>query len=351
MLRFRRRDLVASAVGFGTFLASGGLKAQTNGIVNIYSARHYDIDQKLYQGFTALTGVRVNVVEGDASQLIERLKAEGRNSPADVLITVDAGRLVQAEDAGVLQPVQDTVLEAAVPAFLRGPAGHWFGVSTRARILVYATDRVRPRDLSTYEDLASSKWKGRILVRSSTHVYNQSLVGGMIAALGVEATEAWARGIAANLARPPQGGDIDQIKAVAAGEGDVAIVNSYYIARILASETAEDKAVAKRVAVFLPNQTGEGAGGRGVHINISGAGVAAAAPNRENALRFLRYLVSVPGQRLFAEGNYEFPVIHGVPVPPVLAAWGEFRIDPMPAYVFGRNNQEALRLMDRAGWR
>lgn len=319
--------------------------------VNIYSARHYDTDEALYTNFTKATGIKVNRIEAGEDQLLERMRAEGRNSPADVLITVDAGRLWRAQENGLLQPLKSAILEAAIPANLRDPEGHWFALSKRARVLVYAKDRVKPADLNSYEDLADPKWKGRILVRSSTAVYNQSLTGAVLAADGEAKTAAWIRGLVANFARPPRGGDTDQIMAAAAGEGDVAIVNHYYYARLALSSKPEDKAAAAKVAIFFPNQDGPNQTGRGAHVNISGAGIAANAPNKANAVKFLEYLVTPEAQLIFAVGNNEYPIVKGVAMPKLLAEWGEFKEDPSNAAVFARNNAEALKLMDREGWK
>jgi len=313
--------------------------------VNVYSSRHYDTDVAMYERFTAETGIEVNLIEGDADQLIERIKAEGPNSPADVLITVDAGRLWRAEEAGILQPATSAVLEERIPASLRHPENKWFGLSKRLRGVVYARDRVDPTEITTYEDLADPRWQGRICIRSSTNVYNQSLVASMIEADGVEATEAWAQGLVDNLARPPQGGDTDQIKAVAAGECDVAVVNHYYLVRLIESEAEEDRGVADQVGIRFPNQDG-----RGAHANVSGAGVVATAPNRDNAVRFLEYLTTPEAQAYFAQGNYEFPVVEGVKLDPVLEQWGAIKTDDVNAAKYGENNPEAVKLMDRAGW-
>ncbi|MDP8922881.1 MAG: Fe(3+) ABC transporter substrate-binding protein [Chloroflexota bacterium] len=323
-------------------------RAQSAGEVNLYSARHYDTDQALFDGFTAETGITVNVIQAGEDQLIERLKSEGANSPADVLLTVDAGRLWRAQEAGLFQPVRSDVLEARIPANLREPEGHWFGFATRARVIAYAKDGVGPSNLSTYEALADPVWKGRLLVRSSSSVYNQSLVGSLIEANGVEATEQWARGIVENMARPPQGGDTDQLKALAAGEGDVAITNTYYYVRLLKSESPEDRAIAEQIGIFFPNQ---GVGERGTHVNVSGAGVAAYAPNRDNAVRFLEYLASDAAQASFASASNEYPVVEGVAIDPVLASLGTFRTDELNARTFGANNQLALLIMNAAGWR
>jgi iron(III) transport system substrate-binding protein len=316
------------------------------GEVNVYSARHYDTDQAMFDDFTATTGIEVNLIEGEADQLIERIKAEGQNSPADVLITVDAGRLHRAEEAGVLAPVESDVLDAKVPEHLRHPDGLWFGLSQRLRGIVYARDRVDPAEITSYEILADPAWQGRVCIRSSTNVYNQSLVGAMIEARGVEQTEAWAQGLVDNLAREPQGGDTDQILAVAAGECDVAVVNHYYVVRLMESDEADESAVAEAVGIVFPDQDG-----RGAHANISGAGVIATAPNRDNAVAFLEYLTTDQAQEYFALGNYEFPVVEGVKTDPVLEQWGDIKTDQMNAASYGEHNAEAVMLMDRAGWK
>ncbi|HSM80099.1 MAG TPA: Fe(3+) ABC transporter substrate-binding protein [Nodosilinea sp.] len=349
---FLGASAAATAVGVG-YLRQRPASAQfgfgRGPVVNLYSSRHYDTDDQLYDGFREATGIRVNVVEAEADQLIERIKSEGQNSPADILMTVDAGRLWRAEQEDMFQPVTSSVLSEAIPENLRHPDGLWFGLTQRARVLFYNKETVDPAELSTYEDLADPKWRGRILVRSSTNIYNQSLVGSMIAAHGAAETEAWARGLVANFARNPEGGDTDQIKAAAAGLGDIAIANTYYFARLIKSDSAEDQAVAEALGVFFPNQ-GDGPNGRGTHVNISGAGVVKTAPNAEAAVQFLEYLASPEAQRIFAESNNEYPVVEGVAVDSVVAGFGEFKADPLSAAVFGRNNPEALRITDRAGW-
>lgn len=324
-------------------------QTQTQGqtqTLNLYSARHYDTDNALYESFTKKTGIKVNLVEAKAEELIERIKSEGANSPADLIITVDAGNLSRAKEAGILQPVSSKVLETAVPASLRDPEGHWFGLSKRARVIVYNKDKVKPSDLSTYEALTDPKWKGRILVRSSNNVYNQSLVGSMLEVNGPQKTEEWARGVVANFARPPEGNDTAQIKAVAAGQGDIAIANSYYVARLLKSDKPEDKAIAQKIGVFFPNQNE-----RGAHVNISGGGVVKTAPNKEGAIKFLEYMVSPEAQESFAKSNYEYPVLEGAALDPVVASLGQFKADATNAAAFGKNNPEALKIMDRAGWK
>ncbi len=320
--------------------------AQT-GVVNLYSARHYDTDNALYESFTKKTGIKVNLVEAKAEELIERIKSEGANSPADLIVTVDAGNLWRAKDAGILQPVSSGILTSAIPANLRDPNNQWFGLSRRARVIMYNKDNVKPSDLSTYEALTDSKWKGRILIRSSGNVYNQSLVGSMIPVNGAQKTEEWARGMVANFARPPEGNDTAQIKAVAAGQGDIAIANTYYIARLLKSSKADEKAIGQKIGVFFPNQSN-----RGTHVNICGGGVVKTAKNKDAAIKFLEYLVSREGQELFASRNNEYPIINGVAVDPVVASFTQqAKFDNANAEVFGRNNPEALKIMNRAGWK
>ena len=314
--------------------------------VNVYSARKEALIRPLLDAFTADSGIEVRLVTGKAGQLHERLAAEGRNSPADVFLTVDAGNLHRAREASLLRPVRSAVLEQAVPARWRDPDGYWFGFSLRARVLVYAADRVAPGELSTYEALADPAWRGRILVRSSGNIYNQSLIASLIAANGAEATEAWARGLVANMARTPKGGDTDQIRAVAAGEGDVAIANTYYYGALAASDDPADRAVVAATGVFFPNRDG-----RGAHVNVSGAGICAHAPNAESALALLEYLAGPEAQEAFARLNHEFPVRAGVPLSGAAAAWGDVRMDDLPLAVLGARNREAIELADRAGWR
>ena len=314
--------------------------------VNLYSSRHYDTDQALYDNFTAATGVKVNLIEGNADELIERIKAEGANSPADLLITVDAGRLNRAQEAGILAPVTSEALEGRVPGNLQEPEDHWFGLSQRVRGVVYAKDRVDPAAITSYEGLAEPAWQDKICIRSSTNIYNQSLVGSLIEAHGVEDTEAWAKAIVGNMAREPQGGDTDQIRAVAAGECDIAVVNHYYLVRLMKSDKPEDQEVASAVDIVFPNQAD-----RGSHANISGAGLVATSPNKDNAIAFLEYLTTEPAQAHFAMGNNEFPVVDGVKMEPILVDWGEIRTDKVNAAVYGKNNAEAVKLMDRAGWK
>lgn len=310
--------------------------------VNIYTARHYDTDGDLYAEFTEKTGIEVNVVKGGSDFLVERIKTEGRNTYADVLITVDAGRLWRAEQAGVLQATRSDFLEERIPASLRHPDGLWFGFTKRARVIVYAKDRVEPEELSTYEDLADEKWKDRLCVRSSNNIYNQSLMASLIAAHGEEKALVWAEGIVANLSTPPHGTDTGLVEAVAAGSCDVTFVNHYYVVRML----EDDPSLGDKVGVFFPNQEG-----RGTHVNVSGAGRVAHAPHPENAVKFLEFLATPEAQEVFAGGNHEFPAVEGVEVGPIIESWGGFKSDSVNVSLLGQNNPIAVRIMDRAGWR
>ena len=314
--------------------------------VNVYSARQEVLIRPLLDAFEAETGITVNIVSGKADALISRLRHEGRNTPADVLLTTDAGRLARAKGLGLLEPVRSAVLDAAIPAQYRDPDGAWFGLSMRARPIMYAKDRVRSAELSTYAALADPKWRGRICVRSSNSIYNQSMLAAMIAETGAAATEAWAKGLVANFGRPPQGGDRDQIRAVAAGECDLALANTYYLARLVTSSKASDREAASKVAVFWPNQDG-----RGAHVNISGAGVVRDAGNRAEAIRFIEFLAGPEAQKLYAEVVQEYPVRAGVPWSPVVAAWGRFKADDLNLSLLGEYNAAAVRLADRVGWR
>lgn len=343
MSMFKSRGL--RGVGFAAVLVllSGSLAA---GQVNIYSSRHYDVDQLIYDAFTAETGIEVRLLEGNSDQLLERIRREGIASPADVLITVDAGRLWRAEELGLLQPVESELLNVRIPEFLRHPDGLWFGFSQRIRLIYYSKERFDPALVSTYEDLVRPELKGRVCIRSSNNIYNLSLLAAMIETKGEEQTEAWARGLVANLARPPEGGDTDQIRGVAAGECDVAVANHYYYLRLANSDSAADRAVAEAVGIIFPNQDD-----RGTHVNIGGAGVVANAPNRDNAIRFLEFLASDQAQELFAGANFEYPVVEGVNQHESLQAWGELNFDQLNIDALGRNNPAAVRLTDRVGWR
>jgi iron(III) transport system substrate-binding protein len=316
-------------------------------VLNLYSARHYQTDEALYANFTKATGIRINRIEAGDEQLLERLRSEGANSPADVLLIVDASRLYNAQQLGLFQPVKSALLESRIPAALRDPGGEWFGFSSRARVIVYSKARVKTAEVPSYESLSAAANKGRVCVRSGSHPYNLSLVAAMIEHLGEPKAEAWARGVVANFARAPKGGDTDQIKAVAAGECDVALSNSYYYARLLRSARVEDQDVVAKAGIVWPDQAGFGA-----HVNISGAGVLKNAPHREAAVRFLEYLASDEAQRYFADGNNEWPVVKSIVVKnPALEAMGTFKADSLPIATLGRNTPAAQKLVDRAGWR
>jgi iron(III) transport system substrate-binding protein len=332
-------------------LAAGLLMGSGQGValaqdVKIYSARQEVLIRPLLEAFEAKTGLPVKVVSGKADALLERLKSEGANSPADLLLTTDVGRLVRASEAGVLAPVSSPALEAAIPARYRDPDRLWFGLSLRARPIMYAKDRVSPDELSTYGDLTNEKWRGRVCIRSSSNVYNQSLLAAMVEHLGVTATEAWARGLVANFARKPAGGDRDQIRAVAAGECDLAVANTYYLAQMTKASKDSDRQAAGKVAIFWPDQAGAG-----THVNVSGAGVTKSAKNRAGAIALLEYLASEEAQRIYAELVNEYPVRENVTLAPVVAGWGPFKADEIPLVLLGRNNAEAVRIADRAGWR
>jgi len=314
-------------------------------VVNVYTARHYPGDEELYERFEEQTGIAVNVVDGKGDALLERIKAEGEQSPADVFITVDAGRLWAAEQAGVFAPVESEVLLEAVPEEFRDPENLWFGVTKRARLIFYSKDRVDPEELSTYQALTGPEWKDRVLIRSSSNVYNQSLLGMMIAEEGPGGAEEWAAGMVENFARKPQSNDTGQIRAVAAGLGDIAIANHYYFARLMLSEDPDDQEVVEEVGVFFPNQ-----GVGGTHVNISGAGMVKGAPHPEAARKFLEFLVSPEAQTILARGNAEFPVNPEAEVPAVLESF-VFEEDDTPASTIGENNPEAIRIFDRVGWR
>ncbi|MFO7994487.1 MAG: Fe(3+) ABC transporter substrate-binding protein [Marinobacter sp.] len=314
--------------------------------VNLYSARHYDSDQAIYEAFTKETGIEVNLIEGKSDSLIERINREGVASPADILVTVDAGNLWRADQEGVFQPVDSETLNSRLPDSLRHPDGHWFGFSQRLRVIYYDRSEFDPSEISEYEDLAKSEFEGEVCIRSSGNIYNQSLLASMIEYHGEDGAEEWAQGVVDNMARDPQGGDTDQIRAVAAGECNLAVGNHYYYARLLNSDDEADREVARKVGIIFPNQSG-----RGVHANIGGAGVVANAPNRENAVRFLEFLASDTAQEVFAGSNHEFPAVEGVLKNPVLDSWGHLNIDDINVSVLGENNPEAVRIFDRVGWR
>lgn len=315
-------------------------------VVNVYTHRHYEADQQLFDQFTAETGIAVNVVSASADELIQKLELEGAGSPADILITVDAGRLHRANEKGLLQAVDSDILKQNIPSKFRSTEGFWFGLTYRARILAYSKERVTAEELSTYEDLANENWKGRILTRSSENIYNQSLLASIIAANGEEGAEQWATNVLANMAREPKGNDRDQVKAVASGEGDVAIVNTYYIGIMLNDENPEERKAAEQVGIYFPNQ-----GDRGTHVNVSGAGVTKYAPNKENAIKLIEFLSSESAQGTLANINYEYPVNPNVEHSEILKSWGSFKSDELNLSILGENNQRAVMIFDRVGWK
>jgi iron(III) transport system substrate-binding protein len=313
--------------------------------LNLYSARHYQTDEALYANFSRQSGIKINRIEAKEDELLERIRNEGANSPADVFLTVDAARLAKADELGLFAPVKSAVLEQRIPANLR--SADWFAFSTRARVIIVNKDLVKPEDAQTYEDLANPRLKGKVCSRSGSHPYNISLMAALIAHLGEARAEEWARGVVANFARAPKGGDTDQIKSVAAGECGVAVSNSYYLARLLRSDKADERRLMERVTIIWPNQNSYG-----THINISGGGMLKTAPNKESAVKFLEYLASDDAQRYFADGNNEWPAVASVVVRnPALDAMGKFRADNLPVATLARNAVAAQRAFDRAGWK
>lgn len=338
------RTVMASFLAI--LLATGPVVAAEE--VNIYSYRKEGLIKPLLDKFSEATGITVNLVTGKADALLERLQSEAQNSPADMLITVDAGRLHRAKAAGVLQAVESDVLQQAIPKHLRDQDNTWFGLSQRSRIIVYNKDSIDPAQLSTYEDLADPKWKGQICIRSSGNIYNQSLLASMIEAHSEADAEAWAKGMVANFARDPKGNDRAQIKAVAAGECNLAVTNHYYIAKMLtASEDDDQKEAAEKTAIHFPNQSG-----RGAHMNVSGAGITKHAPNRDNAIKLLEYLISEEAQQWYAEANHEYPVRDGVAVSELVESFGyPFKQDNLNLTLLGTHNATAVKVFDRAGWK
>ncbi|MCH7397449.1 Fe(3+) ABC transporter substrate-binding protein [Belliella sp. DSM 107340] len=327
-------------------LYSCGGTTESNNEVNVYTHRHYEADQKLFDMFTEKTGIKVNVVSASADELIQKLELEGANSPADVLITVDAGRLQRAVDKDLVQPISSSTLETNIPSKFRDPENKWFGLTYRARIFAYSKERVNPEELSTYEALTEEAWKGRVLTRSSENIYNQSLLASIIAHNGEEAAQTWASGLLANMARDPKGSDRDQVKAVASGEGDVAIVNTYYIGIMLNDSNEEERKAAEKVGLFFPNQDD-----RGTHINISGAAVTKHAPNKENATALIEFLSEVEAQNFLASINFEYPVNKSAEFSDLLKEWGDFKADEINLSELGKYNKDAVVIFDRIGWK
>lgn len=335
---------LAGALVSGLFALSAQAQEQ---VLNLYSSRHYQTDEVLYTNFTKTTGIRINRIDGKEDELIQRIRREGAASPADVFLTVDAANLQAADDAGLFASVKSKTLDTRLPAQFQGEDNHWFGYSYRARVIVYNKDKVRAEDVDTYQDLANPKLKGKLCVRSGGHVYNRTLMAAMIYNNGDENALDWARGVVANLARAPKGGDTDQIRAVAAGECDVAISNHYYYARLMASTKPEDQEVVKKVGLIFPDQKG-----KGTHVNISGAGMLKFAPNKAAAVKFLEYLATDEAQAYFANGNNEWPVVTSVKLSnKELEAMGKFKVDNLSAGVLAKYTPKAQRFIDRAGWK
>lgn len=316
--------------------------------VNLYSQRHYSVDEIQYKNFEKLTGIKVNVVKANADELIERLKNEGENSPADLFITVDAGKLFKARESGLLQKLTSEVIEKNVKEELMDPDGYWTPITYRARILVYSKDRVKKSDLSTYEDLINSKWKNKLLARSSSNAYNQALMSSLVANLGSENAAKWSKGVVSNFARDPKGSDRDQVRAIAAGQGDVAIVNSYYLGILLSSDKDQDVAAGNSVEIFFPNQ---GDNDRGSHINVSAIGLTKNSPNRENAIRLIEYLTSVEAQEVYVNNSYEYPVNTKVEPAEVVKNWGGFKVDKLNLNKLGEFREQAIKIFDSTGWK
>jgi iron(III) transport system substrate-binding protein len=314
-------------------------------VVNVYSGRHYQVDEDLYREFERQTGIRVNLVKADTDQLINRLELEGRNSSADLLITADAGRMILGKQKSLLQKMDMHSIEHIVPASYRDPQSYWTGFTKRVRVIVYHIDRVNPEELSTYEALADPRWKGRVLVRSSQNHYNQTLMASMIAANGEQKALEWASGLVANMAQNPRGNDRDQMKSIAAGVGDIALVNTYYLGLLLHSTNAEERNVASQMGVSFPNQQG-----RGTHVNLSAVAITAHAPNHDNAQKLIEFLLNETSQKALSEANFEYPVSEQVPWPELLQGWGEFRSDTITVDNLGQHLHQSMIIFNQAGW-
>ncbi len=315
--------------------------------VNVYSARKEKLIKPLLDKFSAETGIKTNLITAKADKLLTRMVNEGRNTPADVLITTDAGRLFRARQADLLQAIDSDIVSKIVPAHLRDVDDLWVGLSQRARVIFYAKDRVNSGQLSSYEGLADPQWHKRICIRGSSNIYNQSLVASMISAIGKSETSKWANGLVNNLARKPSGGDRDQIKAAASGQCDIAVVNTYYYANMLNNKKdAAQVQAAEKMAIFWPNQDS-----RGAHVNVSGAAISKYSKNRDNAVRLIEFLLSNDSQHWYGSINYEYPVVEGVAVSPLLKSWGEFKSDTLNLSSLGELNAEAVKIMDKAGWK
>ena len=347
--RYSQRCLFVFALVIGLGLSaivSDTVTAQEK-VMNLYTARHYATDEAFYSGFSKLTGIKLNRIEGGEDALFERIKAEGAASPADVFLTVDVARLWRAEQAGIFAPLKSELLAKRIPAHFRDPNGNWFGFSSRVRVIAYDRRKVSPGDVARYEQLADPKWKSEICTRPSSHPYNLSLISSMILHLGEDKARDWARGVATNLARPPRGGDTDQLTAVGVGECSIALSNHYYYVRLMRSTKPEDRALVEKVHIVWPNQND-----RGAHVNISGGGILKNAPHRDAAVKFLEYLASDTAQAYFADGNNEWPTVKSVKLAnPQLESFGRFTTDALPLANLGKTQAAAQRLADQVGWK
>ena len=316
--------------------------------VNLYSQRHYAVDELQYENFTKLTGIKVNVTKANADELIQRLKNEGDKTEADLFITVDVGKLWQAGDMGLLQKINNDIINPNINPSLLDKNNYWVPVTYRSRILVYSNERVDKSELSSYEDLANDKWKDRILVRSSSNSYNQALMSSLVANIGIEETQKWSAAIVKNFARNPKGNDRDQVKAIAAGQGDVAIVNSYYIGLLLSSQNEEELNAGKSVSVFFPNQ---GENQRGAHINVSGIAITKNSKNKENAIKLIKYLQTDEAQKTYVNNTYEYSVNPSISPNEIVRGWGDFKMDDLDLNLLGSKRDEAIRIFDKSGWK
>lgn len=342
----RRLFIVGLLVSIFASCESESTKKAALQELNVYTHRHYESDQELFKLFEDETGIKVNVINASADELIQKMILEGPQSPADVLITVDAGRLHRAKEKDLLQPISSKILDSVVPSHLKDENNQWFALTKRARVIAYAKERVDASELSSYENLVDEKWNGKLLLRSSSNIYNQSLMASIVANDGEDEARLWAKAMVANMARSPKGNDRDQVKAVASGEGDLAIVNTYYVGKMLNSSDKTELEASEKVGIFFPNQDD-----RGTHINVSGAGVAKYAPNKENAIQFIEFLLSEKAQSIFASSNFEYPVNTNVEMAEVLKQWGDFKEDELPLNQLGELNKRAVILFDEAGWK
>lgn len=352
----RKGLLAATSIAMAAVIAITGCSAAPASVltptaeapqaVNLFTDRHYESDDALYQKFTEETGIKVNVVKGKSDELLERLKTEGADSEADLLVLADAGRLHQAKTAELLQAVSSETLSANIPEKFRDKDGQWFGMTKRARVIVYSKGKVNPADLSTYADLADGRWEKKVLIRSSENVYNQSLLASFISLEGEEAARKWAADMVKNMARDPEGGDRDQAKAIAAGLGDIAVMNTYYLGQMLNSTDPEEKKVAEAMGVFFPDQEGAG-----THVNISGVGLTKVSKNTDAAIKLMEFLSGEAAQQAYAEANYEYPVNPKVEPSELLKSWGTFKEQEIPLNVLGELNKDAVRIFGEVGWK